>query len=176
MNLYTVLSIQEIGEFRNFESAILVKVNPVTVINNGFRDMANFCTHECDETKWILFNETPYSDKLNKLVKYAKMCESQRYMGLDFENWFDKEDIFVNDGNKRTLQTVYFARFRKVDVGFPEEIDMDEMDYFYLHERYPGLEEYEEEIYRERQRNLRAQGKMYDDVIDYEDDDEFDFW
>lgn len=166
MDKYTIISIQEIGQFDRFQSALLVKVNPVQIVNFGFRDMGQYVTHECDETIWLIFRNSHITNKLDQLKNYARACESNVFLELDITRWFDSRQINVEENGNLHVQKIYVCRDH--DEYF------DEMDYYYQTHENEDYTDFEEQQYIAQQRRLRAAGKMYDDYIDSldgEDDD-----
>ena len=105
MDKYTIISIQEIGQFDRFQSALLVKVNPVQIVNFGFRDMGQYVTHECDETIWLIFRNSHITNKLDQLKNYARACESNVFLELDLTRWFDSRQINVEENGKKIIKS-----------------------------------------------------------------------
>ena len=168
MNKYVIISIDETGRFGNFQSSILVKVNPVEVVDCGFRDMGRYVSSEYDETLWLLFKKNIITNNLYQLKNYAKAGESGVFLDLDIDNWFDEEVIIVNDRGNEHRQKIFVSRDH--DEYF------DEMEYYYQRHELKGYAEFEEEQYIAQQRRLRAAGKMYDDYIDsFDEDNEWDY-
>jgi len=168
MNKYVIISIEGSGQFEDFKSSILVKVNPVQVVNFGFRDMGQYVSHECEETLWLLFRNSPITNNLAQLKNYARACESGVFLELDIANWFDEREILVNNDGNMHRQTIFVSRDH--DEYF------DEMEYYYQTHGNEAYDKFEEEQYIAQQRRLRDSGKMYDDYIDsLDEENEWDY-
>lgn len=168
MNKYVIISIEESGQFEKFQSSILVKVNPVKVVNFGFRDMGEYVAHECDDTLWLLFRNSQITGNLVKLKNYARACESGVFLELDIDNWFEEREILVNNNGNLQNQIIYVSRDH--DEYF------DEMDYYYQRHSNEAYSKWEEEQYIAQQRRRRDAGLMYDDYIDsFDEDNEWDY-
>lgn len=168
MNKYVIISIEGSGQFENFKSSILVKVNPVQVVNFGFKDMGQYVSHECEETLWLIFRNNPVTNKLDRLKNYARACESGVFLGLDIDNWFEKREIQVNNNGNLHSQIVFVSR--DYDEYF------DEMDYYYQTHGNEAYNNFEEEQYIAQQRRRREAGLMYDDYIDsLDEENEWDY-
>lgn len=168
MNKYIIISIEETGQFMNFQSGILVKVNPVQVVNFGFRDMGQYVKHECEDTLWLLFRNSQVTNKLDQLRNYARACESGVFLGLDIANWFEERKILVDNNGNLSSQRIFLSRDH--DQYF------DEMDYYYQTHGNEEYSNFEEEQYIAHQRRLRDAGLMYDDYIDsLDEENEWDY-
>ncbi|MDD6015159.1 MAG: hypothetical protein PUC18_02560 [Prevotellaceae bacterium] len=168
MNKYVIISIEESGQFGNFQSSILVKVNPVQVVNFGFRDLGQYVAHECDETLWLLFRNSQITGNLVKLKNYARACESGVFLELDIDNWFEEREIIVHDNGELHSQIIY--------VSLDHDEYFDEMDYYYQTHANEAYSKWEEEQYIAQQRRRRDAGLMYDDYIDsLDEEDEWDY-
>lgn len=168
MNKYVIISIEESGQFGIFQSSILVKVNPVQVVNFGFRDLGQYVAHECDETLWLLFRNSQITGNLVKLKNYARACESGVFLELDIDNWFEEREIIVNDNGELHSQIIY--------VSLDHDEYFDEMDYYYQTHANEAYSKWEEEQYIAQQRRRRDAGLMYDDYIDsLDEEDEWDY-
>lgn len=163
---YMIISIQEIGQYDKFQSALLVKVNPVKILYSGFRDVGQFVGHEYEKTIWLIFKNDNCNHKLNKLKNYASACESNVFLELDLDNWFNAKLINVNEEGNLHMQKVHISR--------DHDDYFDEMDYYYLTHENEKYTAYEEQRYVEQQRRLRAAGRPYDDYIDSLDGDDYD--
>ena len=168
MNKYVIISIEECGQFGNFQSSILVKVNPVQVVNFGFRDMGQYVSHECEDTLWLLFRKNIITNNLHQLKNYAKACESGVFLELDIDNWFEKLEIPVNYHGNMHNQEIFVSRDH--DEYF------DEMEYYYQTHENEAYSNFEEEQYIAQQRRRRDAGLMYDDYIDsFDEENEWDY-
>lgn len=168
MNKYVIISIEEAGQFERFQSSILVKVNPVKVVNYGFRDMGEYIAHECDETLWLIFRNSQITGNLVKLKNYAKACESGVFLELDIDNWFEERETLINNNGNLHNHIIYVSRDH--DEYF------DEMDYYYQTHANEAYSKWEEEQYIVQQRRRRDAGLMYDDYIDsFDEDNEWDY-
>ncbi len=168
MNKFVIISIEETGPYGNFQSSILVKVNPVQVVNFGFRDLGQYVSHECGDTLWLLFRNSPITQKLHQLKNYARACESGVFLELDFANWFDKREIIINNEGNLHSQIVFVAR--------DHNEYLDEMDYYYQTHVNEEYSNFEEEQYIAQQRRRRDAGLMYDDYIDsFDEENEWDY-
>ncbi len=166
MNKYVIIYIEELGEFDNYQSSILVKVNPVKMVNFGFGDRGQYVAHEYEETLWLIFKNSPYTNNLTQFKNYAKAGESGVFLDWDIDNWFDKRDIIVNEKGNLHNQIIYVARAH--DEYF------DEMEYYYQTHGNEAYSKWEEEQYIAHQRRRRDAGLMYDDSI--ESSDEYNEW
>ncbi len=166
MNKYVIISIEEAGQLGNFQSSIIVKVNPVEIVNYGFGDRGRYVSSEYDETLWLLFRNNTITNKMAQLKNYAKAGESGVFLDLDIYNWFDEMEIPVNYHGNFQNQVLYVSRDH--DEFF------DEMDYYYQTHENKDYSKWEEQQYIEQQSRLRDTGLMYDDSID--SSDEYNEW
>ncbi len=168
MNKYVIISIEECGKFGNFQSSILVKVNPVKIVNLGFRDMGEYVAHECEDTLWLIFKNNPITNKLAQLKNYARAGESGVFLELDIANWFGEREIIVNNQGHLHSQIVFVSR--------EHNEYLDKMDYYYQTHLNEDYSKFEEKQYIAQQRRLRDAGLMYDDYIDsLDEDNEWDY-
>ena len=169
MNKYVIISIEECGQFGNFKSSILVKVNPVQVVTVNSRDIGgHYVSHECDDTLWLLFKKNVITNNLYQLKNYAKACESGVFLELDIDNWFEKISTPVNDNGNMHNQIIFVSRDH--DEYF------DEMEYYYQTHANEAYSNFEEEQYIAQQRRRRDAGLMYDDYIDsFDEENEWDY-
>ena len=168
MNKYVIISIEEAGRFGNFQSSILVKVNPVEIVNYGFGDRGRYVSGEYDETIWLLFRNNTITNKMAQLKNYAKAGESGVFLELDIDNWFVLTEPVINNRGKLSKQKIFMVRDH--DEYF------DEMDYYYQTHDNKDFERWEEQQYIAQQRRLRDAGLMYDDYISsFDEDNEWDY-
>jgi hypothetical protein len=163
MKKYVILSIEESGPFERFQSSILVKVNPVEIVNYGFGDRGKYTASECEDTLWLVFKKNPCTNNLIQLKNYAIACESGVFLGIDIENWFEEKEILVNENGNISHRIVFVSKDH--DEYF------DEMEYYYQHHANEEYYKFKEERYIENQRRRRDAGLMYDDYIDSLDRD-----
>ena len=168
MNKYVIISIEEAGPFANFESSLLVKVNPVQVVNYGYRDLGRYTSQECEDTLWLLFRNRPFPNKAAQLNNYARACESGAFLELDIINWFDRIETIINNNGNFHSQIIYISR--------DHDNCYDEMEYYYQTHGNEAYSKFEEEQYIAQQRRRREAGLMYDDYIDsYDEENEWDY-
>ena len=169
MNKYAIISIREAGEFRNFQSSIIVKVNPVEIFKIGSREVGgHYTSDECEETLWLIFRNNRITRNLHKLEFYAKACESGVFWELDLANWFEERETIINDNGKMHIQKLFVSRDH--DEYF------DEMEYYYQTHGNEAYSNFEEEQYIAQQRRRRDAGLMYDDYIDsFDEENEWDY-
>lgn len=169
MNKYVIISIEECGQFGNFQSSILVKVNPVQIVTVNSRDIGgSYTIGECNETLWLLFRKNIITHNLHQLKNYAKACESGVFLELDIDNWFEKIEIPVNDHGNMHNQVIF--------VSLDHNEYLDEMEYYYQTHVNEAYSKFEEEQYIAQQRRRRNAGLMYDDYIDsFDEENEWDY-